>query len=57
MKTKAPQFELPTVGPEVFNLVVEKAADGKRLRQEREAAAQTLRDTKEHEEQQQPALL
>ena len=57
MKTKAPQFELPTVGPEVFNLVVEKAADGERLRQEREAAAQTLRDTKEREQEQQPALL
>jgi hypothetical protein len=57
MKTKAPQFELPTVGPEVFNLVVETAADGERLRREREAAAQTLRDTREREQQQQPALL
>jgi len=57
MKTKAPQFELPTVGSDVFNLIVETAFNGERVRQEMEAAAQELRDTKECEQERQPALL
>ena len=56
-RTKAPQFELPTVGSAAFNLVVETAANGERVRQEMEAAAQDLLEAKEIEKEKQPALL
>jgi hypothetical protein len=56
-RTKAPQFELPTVGTEVFNLAAERAIDGERVRQEMEVAAQNLQEAKEIEKEKQPALL
>jgi len=57
MKIKVPQFELPTVGSEVFNLVIEEALDGERLQLETQAAAQIQHELKELEQQQQNSLL
>jgi len=56
-RTKIPQFDLPTVGSEVFNLASEQTADGERLRREMEAAAEQTRQAAEIERQQQPSLL
>jgi len=58
MKSKLiPQFELPTVSREVFNLIVENAEDGERVRRETEVAAQQQREAKELELKQQKNLL
>jgi hypothetical protein len=55
--TQPPQFELPTVSREVFNLIVETAVDGERVQHEREAAGQRSQEARELEKQQQPPLL
>lgn len=52
-----PQFELPTVSRECFNLVLETAVDGERVCREAEAAAQETQEAKELEKQQQRNLL
>ncbi len=60
MKTKrikTPQFELPTVGSEAFNLVSEITTNGERVRQEMDAAALNRQEAEEIEKEQQPALL
>jgi hypothetical protein len=57
MKTKAPQFELPAVSSEVFNLAIETAVDGERLRQEMEVGARHAQEAKEIEKKQQPNLI
>src|SRR5436309_15300810 len=56
-RTKAPQFELPTVGSDAFNLSSETAIDGERVRQEMEAAAQNLQAAKQLEQEQQATLI
>jgi len=57
IKTKPPQFQLPTVGSEVFNLSGEVAIDGERLQQEKEAAAKQKLEAEEIEKKQQPNLI
>src|SRR3989442_16026116 len=55
-RTKVPQFELPTVGSQAFNLIVETTTNGERVRQETEAAVQNFQAAKEIDKEQQPAL-
>jgi hypothetical protein len=57
MKTKAPQFDLPIVGSEVFNLITERSLDGECLQQESKIAAKQLQEAKETEQKQQPNLI
>ena len=57
MKTKVPQFELPAVGSEAFNLVIESAVDGELVTQESKVAAQNVREVKELEKKLQPNLI
>jgi hypothetical protein len=57
MKTKAPQFELPTVSSEVFNLAIETTLDGERLRKEMELASKQAHEAKEMEKKEQPNLI
>lgn len=56
MKTKIPQFELPTI-EEAFNLAIEHTADGERLQEETEAAAKEAAEAKELQKKLQPNLL
>jgi hypothetical protein len=57
MKAKAPQFELPTIGTEVFNLRLEAAVDGERVQREIDQARHRLWETKQQERKQQPDLI
>jgi hypothetical protein len=57
MKTKAPQFEFPTVSHAVFNLLVESAVDGERVQRELEEARHRLWEAKQQAEEQQPELI
>jgi hypothetical protein len=57
MKQKPQQFEIPDVSREVFNLMVESALDGERIRMEMEAARADALLAKRLEEKQQPELL
>jgi hypothetical protein len=58
MKSKTiPQFDLPVIGVEAFNLAVESTSDGERLRQDLEAATKREQEAKEIENKQQSNLI
>jgi hypothetical protein len=57
MKSKVPEYELSVIGSEVFNLAIENALDGDRLKREAEAAAKGAEEARELEQKLQTDLL